>query len=134
MPLRVSGKIADIGEALRRAGHASRVSAAVKKYFDGTFSGSCDRRRDGTGFRTDCTLASGLGRDLLQAEGAAHDAYQSSGIGRPSDRKPPATLQAETEGPPAAANGVTREVDVPSYVIQAPDEEEEPRPANSTPW
>ena len=58
-------------------GRRPRLGSRIKKYFDGGFSGHVTVEREGTGFRTDCTLhlASGV---TLQAEGDAHDAYQSS--------------------------------------------------------
>jgi ribosomal subunit interface protein len=75
MPLRVSGKNLDIGEALRTQAEG-RVAAALAKYFDGDYSGHVTVMRDGTGFRTECVihLDSGV---TLEASNAAHDAYAS---------------------------------------------------------
>ncbi len=75
MPLRVSGKNLDIGETLRGQVE-SRVAAALRKYFDGDFSGHVTIARDGARFRSECVLhlASGV---TLEATGAAHDAYAS---------------------------------------------------------
>lgn len=123
MPLRVSGKNLDVGEALRQQ-IVDRVSAAVKKYFDGTFSGHATVERDGTGFRTDCTLhlASGV---TLQAAGNAHDAYQSSDRAAERIESRLRRYKQRLKDRPSGANGATRTVEVPSYVIQAPDEEDE---------
>ena len=122
MPLRVSGKNLDIGEALR-AQVVDRVSQTIAKYFDGSFSGHVTVEREGTGFRTDCALhlASGM---TLQVEGTAHDAYQSAE--RASDklekrmRRYKRKLKDHAPGPGAAGP-----VEIPSYVIQAPDHDEE---------
>src|SRR3954452_13090363 len=121
MPLRVSGKNLDIGEALRQQ-VVDRVSAAVKKYFDGTFSGHATVERDGTGFRTDCTLhlASGV---TLQAEGNAHDAYQSSDKAAERIEKRLRRYKRRLKDRTGSLNGTSREVEIPSYIIQAPDEE-----------
>jgi ribosomal subunit interface protein len=76
MPLRISGKNLDIGEALRtRVGE--RVSEALSKYFDGGYSGHLTIGKDGFGFRTECVihLDSGI---VLQAEALAPDAYASA--------------------------------------------------------
>jgi ribosomal subunit interface protein len=75
MPLRISGKNLDIGEALRQR-IDEKVEAAIEKYFDGTVNGHVVITPDGSGYYTDCTLhlASGV---TLQAEGRAHDPYAS---------------------------------------------------------
>lgn len=125
MPLRVSGKNLDIGEALR-AQVADRVSQTISKYFDGSFSGHVTVEREGTGFRTDCALhlASGM---TLQVEGTAHDAYQSAE--RAADklekrmRRYKRKLKDHAPGPGAAGP-----MEIPSYVIQAPDHDEDDDP------
>lgn len=122
MPLRVSGKNLDIGEALR-AQVVERVSQTISKYFDGSFSGHVTVEREGTGFRTDCALhlASGM---TLQVEGMAHDAYQSAE--RAADklekrmRRYKRKLKDHAPGPGAAGP-----VEIPSYVIQTPDLDDE---------
>jgi ribosomal subunit interface protein len=75
MPLRISGKNINIGEALRT--HVSdRLNAATGKYFDGSVTGHVTIEPEGSGYRTDCTLhlASGV---TLQAEGRAQEVYAS---------------------------------------------------------
>ena len=75
MPLRISGKNINIGEALRT--HVSeRLNAATGKYFDGSVAGHVTIEPEGSGYRTDCTLhlASGV---TLQAEGRAQEVYAS---------------------------------------------------------
>src|ERR1700735_2574365 len=67
MTLRVSGKNLDIGEALRQ--HVlEKVEATVARYFTGSVAGHVVMTREGSGYRSDCTLrlSSGLS---LHAEG-----------------------------------------------------------------
>ncbi|MHB2167261.1 ribosome hibernation-promoting factor, HPF/YfiA family [Alsobacter sp. R-9] len=125
MPLRVSGKNLDIGEALR-AQVVARVSGAVQKYFDGGFSGHVIVEREGTGFRTDCTLhlSSGV---TLQADASSHDAYQSSDRAAERLEKRLRRYKRRLKDHASGTNGAGTAMEVPSYVIQAPDHEvEEP--------
>jgi ribosomal subunit interface protein len=75
MTLRVSGKNIDIGDALRTYVGA-RLDLVVLKYAAEPSGGHVTIEREGSGFRTDCTLhlESGV---TLQAEGEAPDAYSS---------------------------------------------------------
>lgn len=75
MTLRVSGKNLDIGEALRGQVQG-RISDAMSKYFGGGYSGHVTVTKDGSGFRTECSLHLDSGI-VLQAAGAAGDAYAS---------------------------------------------------------
>lgn len=75
MPLRVSGKNLDIGDALRSQVEG-RISEAMAKYFGGGFSGHVTVAKDGRGFRTECSLHLDSGI-VLHAAGAAPDAYAS---------------------------------------------------------
>src|SRR6516162_9905081 len=73
MTLRVSGKNLDIGEALRQ--HVlEKVQATVARYFSGSVSGHVVIAREGSGYRSDCTLRLSSGVSL-HAEGAAHEPY-----------------------------------------------------------
>ncbi|MCP8938830.1 ribosome-associated translation inhibitor RaiA [Alsobacter sp. SYSU M60028] len=122
MALRVSGKNLDIGEALRQQ-IVDRVSGAVRKFFDGGFQGHVTVERDGTAFRTDCALhlASGV---TLQVDSTAHDPYLSAD--RASERLESRLrrYKQRLKGR-SPVNGVQRTVEVPAYVIQAPDEADE---------
>src|SRR5271157_6495388 len=73
MTLRVSGKNLDIGESLRQ--HVSeKVETVVARYFNGAVGGHVVITREGSGYRSDCTLrlSSGL---TIHAEGRAHEPY-----------------------------------------------------------
>jgi ribosomal subunit interface protein len=82
MSLRISGKNLDIGETLREQAR-ERVVEALGKYFDGGYSGHVTVEKDGSGFRTECTLHLDSGV-TMHVEGEADDAYQS--LGRAVDR------------------------------------------------
>lgn len=78
MPLRVSGKNLDIGEALR--GQISdRVAAAIMRYFEGSYTGHVIVEKEGGGFRTHCAIHLSTGV-TLQASATAQNAYASSDI------------------------------------------------------
>ncbi len=121
MPLRVSGKNIDIGESLRGQ-IVERVAGAVKRYFDGSVTGHVVVEPEGTGFRTDCTLhlSSGV---TLQSEGMAHDAYVSADRAAERIEKRLRRYNRRLKDRSAAqnTNGSAWNLDVPAYVIQAPD-------------
>ncbi len=76
MTLRVSGKNIDIGASLRTYVDA-RLDLVVSEICGGEPTGGhVTIEREGSGFRTDCTLHLDTGI-TLQAEGEASDAYTS---------------------------------------------------------
>jgi len=127
MPLRISGRNLDVGEALRgRVGE--RVGEALGKYFDGGYSGHLTIGKDGFGFRTECVihLDSGI---VLQAEALAADAYASADqaatriekrLRRYKRRLKDHTGKARDGAAPDLAA-----VEAPSYVIAAPDHDDD---------
>ena len=67
MTLRVSGKNLDIGEALRQ--HVvEKVEATVARYFSGSVGGHVVMTREGSGYRSDCTLRLSSGISLHAEE------------------------------------------------------------------
>jgi ribosomal subunit interface protein len=75
MTLRVSGKNLDIGESLRT--HVgTRIDCVVAKHSARLTNGHVTIEREGSGFRTDCTLHLSSGA-ILQVEAEAQDAYAS---------------------------------------------------------
>lgn len=131
MTIRVSGKSISVGEALR--GRVSeRTEEVLRKYFDGNYSGHITLSKDGFGFRTDCALHLDSGI-TLEAESNAADAYASADqallqiekrLRRYKSRlKDRSARKAHAEAT-ALAELAIAPVDVPSYVIEAPGDEE----------
>ena len=78
MTLRVSGKNLDIGESLRT--HVcTRIDFVISKYSAGLTNGHVTIEREGSGFRTDCTLHLVSGT-ILQVEAEAQEPYASFNI------------------------------------------------------
>ena len=76
MLFRVSGKNIDLGEALR-VRVSERIEQALKKYFDGGYSGHATVEKEAFGFHTECVvhLDSGI---VLRSDAMAGDAYSSA--------------------------------------------------------
>ena len=122
MALRVSGKNIDLGEALRTK-MVERITGVVAKFFSGTMSGHLTVTQEGTGFLTDCILHLSSGVDV-QAHAMAYDAYLSAD--KVADiiekRLRRYKQRLKDHAPP---NGNSRIVEVPSYVIKSPEDEED---------
>jgi ribosomal subunit interface protein len=122
MSLRVSGKNMNIGEALRT--HVSdRLSAAAGKYFDGGVSGHVTLTPEGSGFRTDVSLhlTSGM---ILQADGRAQEPYAS--FDQAADRIEKRLRRYKSRLKHHHGHEAAGEKEMAaSYVLQAPDQEEE---------
>jgi ribosome hibernation promoting factor len=123
MTLRVSGKNLDIGESLRQ--HVlEKVQAMVAHYFNGSVGGHVVIAREGSGFRSDCTLRLSSGVSL-HAEGRAHEPYpcfeQAAGKIEGRLRRYKKRLKGHAGAP--AKDGLAK---VANYVVEAPHEEEEP--------
>jgi ribosomal subunit interface protein len=127
MPFRVSGKNIDVGEALRTRIN-QRIADVTGKYFDGGFSGHVTVGKDGHGFRTECTihLDSGI---TLEAEAVAADAYASADLAAARIEKRLRRYKRRLKDHQAAhLNGdrtLDTSVNATSYVIAAPDSDEE---------
>ncbi len=124
MGLRISGKNLDVGEALR--GQATdRVKGAIAKYYEGGVTGHVTVSKDGTAFRTDGVLhlSSGI---TLEAHGQAHDAYASLDQMVERIEKRLRRYKRRLKDRSGSANPRRALIEVPSYVIAAPDDEAEP--------
>lgn len=75
MVLRISGRNVDIGQALRTRIDET-VTAAIRKYFNGGFSGQVTVARSGRGFETECAIHLDTGI-VFEAQGADADANRS---------------------------------------------------------
>jgi len=132
MTLRISGKSISVGEALRSRVN-ERTEEVLRKYFDGNYSGHITLSKDGFGFRTDCSLHLDSGI-TLEADSNATDAYASADQAllmiekrlrryksRLKDRSARKTYAASAAL--AELNGAG--LDAPSYVIEAPEGDDE---------
>jgi ribosomal subunit interface protein len=122
MTVRVSGKNLDIGEALRQ--HVlGKVEATVARYFGGSVGGHVVMTREGSGYRSECTLRLSSGVSL-HAEGRAHEPYlcfdQAADKIEKRLRRYKMRLKDHT-GVAGAGRGK-----VANYVVEPPPEEEEP--------
>jgi len=122
MTLRVSGKNLDIGEALRQ--HVlEKVEATVARYIGGSVGGHVVMTREGSGFRSDCTLRLSSGISL-HAEGRAHEPYlcfeQAADKIERRLRRYKTRLKGHSGGAATNARGK-----VANYLIESPGEEEE---------
>lgn len=124
MPLRVSGKNLDVGEALRQR-VSDRVAGAMGKYFDGGWSGHVTVAREGSGYRSDCALHLDSGT-ILQAHADAQDPYSSADaaverietrLRRYKSRIKRRAANGDGEGEPSAET-------VPLTVFSAPEHDE----------
>jgi len=125
MPFRISGKNLDIGEALRERVNA-RVAEALGKFFDGGYSGHVTVEKEGFGFRTECAihLDSGI---TLHTEANAADAYASADQAALRIEKRLRRYKRRLKDRHAAAarsNGAAV-IDAPSYVIEAPAQDDD---------
>jgi ribosomal subunit interface protein len=131
MTLRISGKSINVGEALR--GRVSeRTDEVLRKYFDGNYSGHITLSKDGFGFRTDCALHLDSGI-TLEADSNAADAYASADqallmiekrLRRYKSRLKDRSARKAFAEAEALAELTAPTLDVPSYVIEAPADEE----------
>lgn len=124
MPFRISGKNLDVGDALRQRVN-DRIIEALQKYFAAGYSGHVTISKDGFGFRTECAihLDSGI---TLQSEGMAADAYTSAdqAVIRIEKRLRRYKRRLKDRHAARADGGTVHEsVEAPSYVIAAPEHE-----------
>jgi ribosomal subunit interface protein len=122
MTLRVTGKNLDIGESLRR--HVlDKVQAIVGHYFNGSVGGHVVIAREGSGFRSDCTLRLSSGVSL-HAEGRAHEPYpcfeQAADKIEGRLRRYKKRLKDHAVAPAGEWRGK-----VANYLVESPPEEEE---------
>lgn len=122
MPLRVSGKNVDIGDALRT--HAvTRLTDTLAKYFNGAWTGHVTVTKDGAGFQTECILHLGTGI-TLQSEGQAHDPYPS--LDQAADRVEKQLRRYKRKLRDYHAGAIRNEVVEGAYrVLEQPSEDEE---------
>jgi ribosomal subunit interface protein len=136
MPIRISGRNLDIGEALRsRVGE--RIGEALDKYFDGGYSGHLTIGKDGFGFRSECAIHLDSGT-VLQAEAMAADAYASADQAALRIEKRLRRYKRRIKDHAARPRDEAAELDgkaleAQSYVIATPDNEDDAELAGFAP-
>jgi ribosomal subunit interface protein len=132
MTLRISGKSISVGEALRDR-LSDRTDEVLRKYFDGNYSGHITLSKDGFGFKTDCALHLDTGV-TLEAESNATDAYASADAAllmiEKRLRRYKSRLKDRSARKAHVAAAALSELDglvldAPSYIIEAPAEDDE---------
>ena len=123
MPFRVSGKNLDVGDALRER-ISDRIAEVMGKYFDGGYSGHVTLARDGTGFRTECAVHLDS-KITLHAEGTAQDAYASADQAATRIEKRLRRYHRRLKDHRPERLDDRASVDVTSYVIAAPEHDDE---------
>src|SRR5215212_4840325 len=123
MPFRISGKNLDIGAALRERVNA-RIGEALAKYFDGGYSGHVTVEKEGFGFRTECAIHLDSGM-VLHTEANAADAYASADQAAVRIEKRLRRYKRRLKDRHAARQNGAGTIEAPSYVIEAPDSEDE---------
>jgi ribosomal subunit interface protein len=126
MSLRISGKNIDIGDAFR-AHVEGRIDPALKKYFDGGFTGHITLEREGSGFKTECLIHLDTGI-VLRADGEAHEARLSFDRAAERIEKRLRRYKRRLKEHPHHAEPREEPVPAASYVIAAPDEDAEIAP------
>lgn len=123
MTLRISGKNVDVGDALRT--HVTgRIEDALSKYFPGGYDGHVTLSREGSGFKSECLLRLDTGT-VLQVSAQDQEPRLSFDIAADKIEKRLRRYKRKLKDH-HANNGSGREIlEAASYILAAPDEEEE---------
>jgi ribosomal subunit interface protein len=123
MALRISGKNVDVGDALRT--HVTdRIEDALSKYFPGGYTGHVTLSREGTGFKSECTLHLDTGI-VLQVSAQAQEPRPSFDLAADKIEKRLRRYKRKLKDH-HINNGPGREAfEAASYVLASPEDEEE---------
>jgi ribosomal subunit interface protein len=106
---------------------SERIDELMARFFDRGYSGHATVGKEGFGFRTECAIHLDTGI-VLQAEGLAADAYASADEAALRIEKRLRRYRGRLKSRPTRADGPRRTeaaVDAASYIIAAPDHDEE---------
>jgi ribosomal subunit interface protein len=123
MSLRVSGKNIDIDSALRTR-VADHLNATVAKFFDGQVSGHVTIAREGSGYRADCSLHLFSGVEL-QADGRAQELHACFDQAADRIEKRLRRYKSRLKGRHGGAHDAAGGESAASYVLEAPNQDEE---------
>ena len=123
MTLRISGKNVDVGDALR-IHITDRIEDALSKYFPGGYNGHVTLSREGTGFKSECSLHLDTGT-ILQVSAQDQEPRPSFDIAAEKIEKRLRRYKRKLKDH-HLNNGSGREAfEAVSYVLASPEEEEE---------
>jgi len=123
MTLRISGKNVDVGDALR-IHITDRIEDALSKYFPGGYNGHVTLSREGTGFKSECSLHLDTGT-VLQVSAQDQEPRPSFDLAAEKIEKRLRRYKRKLKDH-HLNNGSGREAfEATSYVLASPDEEEE---------
>ncbi|BBE73692.1 ribosome hibernation-promoting factor, HPF/YfiA family [Oharaeibacter diazotrophicus] len=125
MPLRVSGKNVDIGQALRE--HlGNRIAEALGKFFDGGYTGTIVVAREGSSYTVDGNIHLTSGT-VLQAHGKAHEVYAAAdqAVDKIARRLRRYKHKLKDHHGPEGRDDGFEPVEAQAYVLAAPDEDDE---------
>jgi ribosomal subunit interface protein len=131
MSFRISGQNLDVGAALRDRIN-DRIAEAMSKYFDGGYSGHLTLVRDGFGFRTECAIHLDS-KITLHAEGMASDAYASADQAALRIERRLRRYHRRLKDHRAERADGRAAIEAASYVIAAPEHDDEPEIDGFTP-
>ena len=124
MTIRISGRNVDIGDATRT--HVEdRISDALAKYYPGAYTGHVTIAREGSGFRSECTVRLSTGV-VLQVSGDSPNPRQS--FDKAADRIEKRLRRYKRKLNDHHTNGVPDDWETygaTSYVLADPEQEEE---------
>ncbi|MBO6509206.1 MAG: ribosome-associated translation inhibitor RaiA [Roseibium sp.] len=123
MALRISGKNVDVGDAMRE--HITdRIEDALSKYFTGGFTGHVTMSREGTGFKSECSLHLDTGI-VLQVSAQDQDPRNSFDQAADKIEKRLRRYKRKLKDH-HSHNGNGRDaLEAAAYVLASPDEDEE---------
>ena len=122
MALRISGKNVDVGDAMRE--HITdRIEDALSKYFTGGFTGHVTLSREGTGFKSECSLHLDTGI-VLQVSAQDQDPRNSFDAAADKIEKRLRRYKRKLKDHRPKGNG-RESYEAASYVLASPDDDEE---------
>jgi ribosomal subunit interface protein len=131
MQIKITGKNLDIGDALR-AHVGDKLEIISEKFFDGAMSSHVTIEKERGRFVSDCTLhlATGL---VLQAHGTAADAFMSFDSAFSHLERQLRRYKQRLKDHHKSRKSPLKQVEAATYVIAAPQNEEDDEPHDLNP-
>ncbi len=123
MALRISGKNVDVGDALR-VHVTDRIEDALEKYFTGGFTGHVTLSREGTGFKSECSLHLDTGI-VLQVSAQDQDPRASFDMAAEKIEKRLRRYKRKLKDHHGPTAHDREALEAASYVLASPEEDEE---------